>query len=131
MAAKARSETGFLTPLGRLASAPYAFSFYRALRLLECAEPDKPRIGTSKRLKDDPLRLAQEPSMAFAPSTIRALELPSDGRRMIRSDCLKNPRWPLHLRLFVPWNCRVMVDRRACRSASWGCSARTVRFPCI
>jgi type VI secretion system protein ImpH len=102
MAAKAGSETSVLTPLGRLASEPYAFSFYWALRLLECAEPGKPRIGTSKRLKDDSLRLSQEPSMAFAPSTIRALELPSDGRpaRMQVSFLgLLGPNGPLPLHL--------------------------------
>ncbi|MDD5367121.1 MAG: type VI secretion system baseplate subunit TssG [Gallionellaceae bacterium] len=80
MAGETRTETGALGLLGRLAEKPYSFGFFQALRRIECADPEKPRIGTSKRLKDDLLRLAQEPSMAFAPSTLRVLEMPRDGR---------------------------------------------------
>ena len=102
MAAKAGSETGVLAALGRVASEPYAFSFYRALRLLECAQLDKPRIGSSKRLRDDPIRFGQEASLAFAPSAIRALELPREGRpaRMQVSILgLLGPNGPLPLHL--------------------------------
>ena len=53
-----------------LAEKPYKFDFFRAIRRLECAYTDKPRVGQSLRPVDDPIRLAQEPSMAFAPSTL-------------------------------------------------------------
>jgi type VI secretion system protein ImpH len=102
MAGETRTETGALALLGRIAAAPYRFDFFQALRRLECVYSALPRIGTSKRLKDDPLRLAQEPSMAFAPSTVRALEMPKEGRsaRMQVSFMgLLGPNGPLPLHL--------------------------------
>jgi type VI secretion system protein ImpH len=56
--------------LSRLAAEPWSFHFYHALRALEAAHPHLPRFGTSRRLRDDPVRLGQEPTLAFAPSTL-------------------------------------------------------------
>ncbi|MCL4206863.1 MAG: type VI secretion system baseplate subunit TssG [Pirellulaceae bacterium] len=56
-----------------LVQAPHEFDLFHALRRLECAAADRPRLGESARAKDDPVRLCQEPSMAFAPRTIHAL----------------------------------------------------------
>lgn len=53
---------------------PYAFHFFQALRRLECLYRDQPRLGKSTRLADDPVRLAQEPSMAFAPATLATFD---------------------------------------------------------
>ncbi|HYQ92212.1 MAG TPA: type VI secretion system baseplate subunit TssG, partial [Candidatus Competibacteraceae bacterium] len=53
---------------------PWAFDFFQALRRLECLHADKPRLGASRRPADDPLRLAQQPSLDFAPSTLAAFE---------------------------------------------------------
>lgn len=102
MAAETGSETGTVGLFGRLAETPYAFGFFQALRRIECADPTKPRIGTSKRLKDDSVRLAQEASMAFAPSTVRAFAPPRDGQpaRMVVSFLgLLGPNGPLPLHL--------------------------------
>lgn len=44
--------------------------FYMVMRRLECVNSDKPRIGTSKRAAEDPARLCQKPSLAFAPTTV-------------------------------------------------------------
>lgn len=52
---------------------PYAFDFFQAVRRLECAHPDKPRIGTSARPAADPVRFRQYPSLCFAPSTLHGL----------------------------------------------------------
>ena len=46
------------------------FDFFAAVRRIECANPDKPRIGTSQKPADDPVRFCQEPSMAFPLSTL-------------------------------------------------------------
>jgi type VI secretion system protein ImpH len=51
---------------------PYDFDFFQAVRRLECANPDRPRIGHSQRPQDDPLRFCQNVSLAFAPSSLCA-----------------------------------------------------------
>jgi type VI secretion system protein ImpH len=56
--------------LRSLEEKPFGFDFFQALRLLECLHPDQPRLGESLRPSEDPVRLAQEPSLAFAPSTL-------------------------------------------------------------
>ena len=59
---------------------PYAFHFFQAMRHLECLYRELPRLGKSIRLADDPVRLAQEPSLAFAPATLAAFEPGGDGK---------------------------------------------------
>ena len=59
---------------------PYKFDFFQTLRRLECLHRSKPRLGESLRASDDPVRLAQEPSMRFAPSTLASFEPGTDGR---------------------------------------------------
>lgn len=50
---------------------PAGTSFYQAARRVECAFPDKPRLGNSTRAKDDPIQFCQEPSLTFAPATLQ------------------------------------------------------------
>ena len=64
-----------------LEAAPYSFSFFQALRRLECAYPDKPRLGQSVRPADDPIRLGQEPSLAFARSTLSSFTVKGESGR--------------------------------------------------
>jgi len=64
--------------LRRLADEPHRFGFFAAVRLLENAHPGLPRVGTSLRLRDDPIRFAQSPSLSFAPATI-ARFVPAEG----------------------------------------------------
>ena len=59
--------------IAQLEQRPFAFDFFRAVRLLQSAYPDRPRIGYSLSPAQDPVRFAQNPSLAFAPSTIEAL----------------------------------------------------------
>jgi type VI secretion system protein ImpH len=47
-----------------------AMDFYQALRLLENAHPDKPRIGASLRPRDDAVRFGQDPSLSFEPGAL-------------------------------------------------------------
>jgi len=44
--------------------------FFQALRLLENARPDLPRIGASLRLRDDAVRFGQDPALIFHPTTL-------------------------------------------------------------
>ncbi len=72
MASPDRTATDAVALFEQLQRAPYAFHFFQALRRLECHYRDLPRLGKSLRLSDDPVRLAQEPSLAFAPATLAA-----------------------------------------------------------
>jgi type VI secretion system protein ImpH len=56
--------------LRQLTEAPHKFGFFQAVRLLENAHPGLPRIGTSLRLRDDPIRFGQSPSLSFAPAAL-------------------------------------------------------------
>ena len=61
--------------LKTLASDPYHFGFYEALRQLECVYSDRPRLGKSMSPTDDAVRLGQTPSLRFAPSTLASYRI--------------------------------------------------------
>ncbi|MGE0384767.1 MAG: type VI secretion system baseplate subunit TssG [Gammaproteobacteria bacterium] len=63
-----------------LAREPWRFGFLSALRRLAAAHPEKPRPGESQRPLEDPIRLAQQPSLIFAPSTLASFTRGQDGR---------------------------------------------------
>jgi len=77
-AAKAARHEARQELLRRLADEPHKFDFFQAVRLLENAHPGLPRVGTSLRLRDDPIRFAQTPSLSFAPAALASFT-PSDG----------------------------------------------------
>jgi type VI secretion system protein ImpH len=56
--------------MDELAKRPYAFDFFRLVRLLECRRPDLPRVGFSVSPVEDPVRFWQKPSLRFAPSSL-------------------------------------------------------------
>jgi type VI secretion system protein ImpH len=95
MASTSGEETDHL--IARLAGEPFAFSFFRAVRLLESHFRDAPRIGTSQRLKDDWIRFGQKPSLAFAPSSVGQFDAPGDGpaRMFVQFLGLLGPNGPL------------------------------------
>lgn len=49
---------------------PEAFEFFEAARRLECAFPERPRLGHSTKATDDFVRLCQTPSLLFAPKMV-------------------------------------------------------------
>ncbi len=63
-----------------LSQAPYAFEFFEALRRFECVYRERPRLGKSTRLAEDPIRLAQEPTLRFAPSSLASFT-PGEGEQ--------------------------------------------------
>ena len=86
----------------QLAREPYRFGLFMALRQLEAVFPNKPRFGRSQRLKDDPVRFGQEPSLVFAPSTIASFDPPTatkPPRLATFSFGLFGPNGPLPLHL--------------------------------
>jgi type VI secretion system protein ImpH len=102
MANPDRTSTDSVTLFEALRRKPYAFHFFQALRRLECLSPDRPRLGKSVRLADDPVRLAQEPSLAFAPATLARFDPGDEDRPPRLSEYflgLFGPQGPLPLHL--------------------------------
>ncbi|MDX2022639.1 MAG: type VI secretion system baseplate subunit TssG [Deltaproteobacteria bacterium] len=80
MAGHAGTSTDSVDPLLALAQRPEEFSFFEALRRLECAARDKPRLGTAARPSEEPVRIGQEPSLGFAPSSLSKFVPAKDGK---------------------------------------------------
>lgn len=78
-----------------------SFEFFAALRRIECAFPDAPRLGRSMRSADDPVRLGQVPSLEFAPSMFAEAERRADGKLWLGGVFfgLFGPNGPLPLHL--------------------------------
>lgn len=85
--------------IAALAAEPWRFDFFQALRLIECLHKNKPRLGTSVKASDDPVRLAQEPEMDFAPAALAAFEPGDPSRLSVRCLGLFGPNGPLPLHL--------------------------------
>jgi len=64
----------------RLRERPYDFDFFQAVRRVECAHTDLPRVGYSQRPHEDLIRFCQKVSLAFEPSAIDAYHKPADDR---------------------------------------------------
>jgi hypothetical protein len=108
---------------------PYAFHVFQALRRLECAYRELPRLGKSTRLSDDPLRLTQEPSLAFAPSTLAAFKPGNEQHPPRLSEYflgLFGPQGPLPLHLTEYARKRFRVAMNSYALASGG-----GRFPVL
>lgn len=73
------NDNGSVALLQALAEHPYQFDFFQALRRLETAFADQPRIGTAKRPQDEFIRFGQEPSLAFSPATLATLKQRDGG----------------------------------------------------
>lgn len=95
---------------------PWRFDFFEALRRIECQHPDKPRLGTARKVGDDPVRLGQEVELDFPPSTLATARV-GDGSRPARLGVrflgLFGPQGPLplHLTEYVRERLRHRGDR--------------------
>jgi type VI secretion system protein ImpH len=112
--------TARLALFAALERAPWSFDFFQALRRLEGLSPDRPRLGKAVRPSDEPVRLSQEASMAFAPSTLSAFEEQDDGlppRLEQRVFGLLGPNGPLplHLTEYARERLRLHGDRTLVR----------------
>lgn len=92
--------------LKRISEAPYELDLFAAMRLVECAFHDMPRLGEAKRPRDEPIRIGQEISLSFAPADLAGIEPASEfhpPRLMQRVLGLfgSNGALPLHLTDFV------------------------------
>lgn len=91
--------------LATLTKEPYRVDFYQALRRIEAAHPQLPRLGEALRPIDEPLRLGQPAELDFAPASLHSVVHGSQGvpRLMQRIFGLlgSNGALPLHLTEFT------------------------------
>ena len=80
MAGTARQATDAVALQSALRDRPEGFEFFEAIRRLECAFPEQPRLGESTKPSEDMVRLCHTPSLAFAPRTIDRFEPGGAGR---------------------------------------------------
>jgi type VI secretion system protein ImpH len=56
------------------------YDFFALLRAIECAASDRARLGEATRPVEEPIRMGQEASLAFAPSTLAYFRPSEKGR---------------------------------------------------
>ncbi len=84
-----------------LEAQPARFTLFAALRLLEAAHADRPRLAESRRAADDAVRLAQPPHLYFAPSDVSGYASQGDRKPRLTQYSFgifgPNGALPLHL----------------------------------
>lgn len=87
--------------LSTLRDEAHRFGLFAALRLIERAYRDRPRLGESRRPAEDPVRLSQPPHMNFAPSELGGFSSRADGLPKLDEYAfgLFGPNGPLPLHL--------------------------------
>ncbi|MGC1548892.1 MAG: type VI secretion system baseplate subunit TssG [Rhodanobacter sp.] len=80
MARQTRQAANLVALKRALHAQPEAFEFFDALRRLECAYPERPRLGQSTKPAEDVVRLCHTPSLAFAPRTVDRFDAGGDGK---------------------------------------------------
>lgn len=93
------SGSDHLTHLARLTADPQHHHLYQALRIIEAAHTDAPRLGESRRPRQDAVRIEQEAELAFPPSTIQGFKTGAPARLTNRFFGLFGPHGPLPLHL--------------------------------
>jgi type VI secretion system protein ImpH len=95
-------NSGMQSLLSQLSEKPWLFDFYNTVRRLENLARHRPPVGANVRTQDDIVRFGQAPSMAFAPSTLTACHLSSEGkppRLMVQFFGLTGPFGPMPLHI--------------------------------
>lgn len=88
-----------------LAREPWAHDFFHTMRRLEALHPDRPRMGEALRPSAEPVRLAQDVELDFAPAAVSSWSAEGGGapRLGVRFFGLFGPMGPMptHLTEFV------------------------------
>ncbi len=69
-----------LTHLDKLRDTPEKHHIFHAFRILESAFPDAPRIGNSRRPREDNVLFEQEAELSFPPSTVSDFAMGKAGK---------------------------------------------------
>ncbi|ARP83347.1 hypothetical protein CAL12_22700 [Bordetella genomosp. 8] len=93
-------------PDGLLARDTRRFGFFQALRLIEAAHRDRPRLGYTQHPRDDAVRIGQRPRLGFVAAELNAYQPGGDGgpaRLSVNVGGLfgANGPMPLHLAEYV------------------------------
>lgn len=102
------------TYLDSVAASPERHDFFHLLRMVDAAQPQRPRLGESARPAQDALRIGQEPSMAFAPRPVAGLDQPqADMPARLQSYFfgLFGPNGPLPLHLTEHAHAQALNER--------------------
>lgn len=102
MATGKRSRPDHLSHFERLVDDPERHHVFQALRVIEAEFADAPRLGESRRPRQDPIRLGQRPELSFPTSAIAEFTPPKGGkpgRLTNRFFGLFGPQGPLPLHL--------------------------------
>ncbi|CAB3650019.1 type VI secretion system baseplate subunit TssG [Trinickia soli] len=104
-----------LTLAARLSREARQFEAFQLLRLIECANPDKARLGVAARPAQEPVRLGQDPELRFSSAQVTSYA-PADGsmpERVALDFGLLGPQgpMPLHLTEYVRARSRQHGDR--------------------
>ncbi|MEW9921697.1 type VI secretion system baseplate subunit TssG [Marimonas sp. MJW-29] len=104
MATDERAGPDTLGHFAKLAEEPEKHHVFQAMRVIDAAYPDAPRLGESRRPRQDRVRLGQNPELSFPPTTIESFKPGTDtvpGRLINRFFGLFGPQGPLPLHLTV------------------------------
>lgn len=71
--------------VANLQQAPHRYSLFAALRVLERANPGKPRVGTARRASQVAVRLSQPAFLEFAPAEVAGFRHGQDGVAQLES----------------------------------------------
>jgi type VI secretion system protein ImpH len=108
--------------LREVAAEPWRYDLWQLLRWFDARHPALPALGRAQKPVDEPLRIGQEPSMAFAPAQVHAFEAGVEGRPP-RLEILgfglfgPNGPLPLHLTEYARERLRNYGDRTFTRFA--------------
>ncbi|MFV0360826.1 type VI secretion system baseplate subunit TssG [Tropicimonas sp.] len=91
-----------LSHLARLEAAPEDVHVFLAMRIVEAHFADAPRLGDARRPSADPVRIGQQPGLAFPPATLAGYRPPRQDRPGVLSNRFfgffgPNGPLPLHL----------------------------------
>jgi type VI secretion system protein ImpH len=104
-----------VTLVERFSADANRFDFFQAVRLLECAHEDLPRVGESMRPRDDAFRFGQQPELIFFPTALRHFTHPQAAvpKLSVNFFGLLGPNGPMptHLTEYIRDRARNAGDR--------------------
>lgn len=102
MAGEARTTPDPVALFDAIAREPWRYEMFQALRWIEAAHPEMPRLGKAAHAAEEPVRLGQTPEVSFAPASISSFtHATENGKARLEVLCfgMFGPNGPLPLHL--------------------------------